>query len=76
MAELKKKPLFNPAGDTEVRLRRIVGGNTTNLNDFNNMKYSWVSDWYRQSEYCPEIQEMIKSYRMLAVPVPEACDNP
>ena len=26
MAELKKKPLFNPAGDTEVRLRRIVGG--------------------------------------------------
>ena len=40
MAELKKKPLFNPAGDTEVRLRRIVGGNTTNLNDFNNMKYS------------------------------------
>ena len=49
MAELKKKPLFNPKGDIDVRLRRMIGGNTTNLNDFNNMKYPWVSDWYRQA---------------------------
>ena len=49
MAQLVKKPLFNPGGDTEVRLRRMIGGNTTNLNDFNNMRYGWVSDWYRQS---------------------------
>ncbi len=49
MAKLVKKPLFNPQGDTEVRLRRMLGGNTTNLNDFNNMKYSWVSPWYRQA---------------------------
>ena len=48
MTEMKKKPLFNPQGDTEVRNRRIIGGNTTNLNDFNNMRYSWVSGWYRQ----------------------------
>ena len=41
MAELVKKPLFNPGGDTEVRLRRMIGGNTTNLNDFNNMRYAW-----------------------------------
>ena len=27
----------------------MIGGNTTNLNDFNNMKYPWVSDWYRQA---------------------------
>ena len=46
---LKKNPLFNPSGDTEVRLRRMIGGNTTNLNDFNNMRYKWVSDWYRQA---------------------------
>ena len=44
-----KKPLFNPGGDTDVRLRRMIGGNTTNLNDFNNLKYPWVSDWYRQA---------------------------
>ena len=49
MMELKKKPLFNPEGDPDVRLRRMIGGNTTNLNDFNNMKYAWVSDWYRQA---------------------------
>ena len=45
MMELKK----NPEGDPDVRLRRMIGGNTTNLNDFNNMKYAWVSDWYRQA---------------------------
>lgn len=49
MEELIKNPLFNPNGDTDVRLRRMIGGNTTNLNDFNNMKYPWVSDWYRQA---------------------------
>lgn len=49
MAELVRRPLFNPDGDTEVIDRRMIGGNTTNLNDFNNMKYPWVSDWYRQA---------------------------
>ena len=47
--QLKRNTLFNPSGDIELRLRRMIGGNTTNLNDFNNMKYSWVSDWYRQA---------------------------
>ena len=46
---LSKKALFNPDGDIDVRDRRMIGGNTTNLNDFNNMKYPWVSDWYRQA---------------------------
>ena len=27
----------------------MINGNTTNLNDFNNMKYGWVSEWYRQA---------------------------
>lgn len=49
MIKLTKKPLFNPQGDTEVRLRRMIGGNTTNLNDFTQMRYTWVSDWYRQA---------------------------
>jgi ribonucleoside-diphosphate reductase beta chain len=47
--QLVKKPLFNPEGDTDVTARRVIGGNTTNLNDFNNMKYPWVADWYRQA---------------------------
>lgn len=49
MEQLHRKPLFNPQGDTTVSQRRIIGGNTTNLNDFNNMKYPWASDWYRQA---------------------------
>ena len=46
---LSPKALFNPNGDTDVRARRLIGGNTTNLNDFNNVKYAWTSDWYRQA---------------------------
>ena len=46
---VNKKPLFNENGDIEVSRKRMINGNTTNLNDFNNMKYSWVADWYRQA---------------------------
>ena len=49
MDHLTKKPLFNPQGDTSLNARRMIGGNTTNLNDFNNMRYAWVKDWYRQA---------------------------
>ena len=49
MCQLTRRPLFNPQGDTETAARRIINGNTTNLNDFNNMKYAWVSGWYRQA---------------------------
>lgn len=45
---INRKPLFNEFGDIEVSKKRMINGNTTNLNDFNNMKYSWVSEWYRQ----------------------------
>jgi ribonucleoside-diphosphate reductase beta chain len=46
---INRKPLFNELGDIEVNKKRMINGNTTNLNDFNNMKYSWVSNWYRQA---------------------------
>ncbi|WBW50769.1 ribonucleotide-diphosphate reductase subunit beta [Peptoniphilus equinus] len=49
MTSITKKALFNPDGDIELLKRRMINGNTTNLNDFNNMKYEWVSKWYRQS---------------------------
>ena len=41
--------MFNPDGDIDLRSRRMICGNTTNLNDFNNLKYPWVSGWYRQA---------------------------
>ena len=37
--KLKKNALFNPEGDTETRLRKMIGGNTTNLNDFNKFDF-------------------------------------
>ena len=60
--QLKRKPLFNPDGDSQVRTRRLIRGNTTNLNDFNNMKYGWVSDWYRQAVNNFWIPEEINVY--------------
>ena len=47
--DVKKRALFNENGDVEVSKKRMINGNTTNLNDFNNMKYGWVSEWYRQA---------------------------
>ena len=47
--DVKKRALFNENGDVEESKKRMINGNTTNLNDFNNMKYGWVSEWYRQA---------------------------
>lgn len=71
MYDLKKKDLFNEHGDREVIKRRMINGNTTNLNDFNHMKYSWVADWYRQAMnnfWVPEeinLSQDVKDYRNL-----------
>ena len=78
---LPHKPLFNPAGDTEVVKRRMIGGNTTNLNDFNNLKYPWVSDWYRQAMnnfWIPEeinLSQDVKDYPKLSRPERTAYDK-
>ena len=47
--DVKKRALFNENGDVEVSKKRMINGNPTNLNDFNNMTYGWVSEWYRQA---------------------------
>ncbi len=71
MEFVKRKPLFNENGDIEVSKRRLINGNTTNLNDFNNLKYSWVSEWYRQAMnnfWIPEeinLTQDVKEYRLL-----------
>lgn len=70
--EINRKPLFNEFGDVEVNKRRMINGNTTNLNDFNNMKYTWVSDWYRQAMnnfWIPEeinLSQDLKDYKILS----------
>lgn len=81
MENLVKRPLFNPEGDIDVIKRRMIGGNTTNLNDFNNMKYSWVSSWYRQAMnnfWVPEeinLGQDIKDYPHLPKPERRAYDK-
>lgn len=81
MSELKKKVLFNEYGDIDVNKRRMINGNTTNLNDFNNMKYPWVSDWYRQAMnnfWIPEeinLSQDVKDYRELSVAEKTAYDK-
>ena len=69
--QLNPKALFNKDGDTDLASRQIINGNTTNLNDFNNVKYSWTSQWYRQAMnnfWIPEeinLSQDIKDYRNL-----------
>ena len=72
MSELTKKSFFNELGDTETSKKKIINGNTTNLNDFNNMKYIWASDWYRTAMnnfWIPEeinMSQDLKDYRLLS----------
>jgi ribonucleoside-diphosphate reductase beta chain len=49
MGEIKTRPLFNPNGETDIDKKRIIGGNTTNLQEFNRPKYEWAAKWYRAS---------------------------
>lgn len=79
--ELQKKKLFNANGDIDVNKRRMIGGNTTNLNDFNNLKYTWASKWYRQAMnnfWIPEeinLSNDIKEYRKLTKAEKKAFDK-
>lgn len=81
MQNLKKRKLFNAQGDIELNKRRMINGNTTNLNDFNNMKYTWVSDWYRNAMnnfWIPEeinLSQDIKDYKELSEVQRESFDK-
>lgn len=41
------KKLFNPAGDDSVDKRKLIGGDSTNLFNLNNVKYKWGIKLYR-----------------------------
>lgn len=79
--EVSKRGIFNEDGDIDLSKRRIINGNTTNLNDFNNVKYTWTSDWYRQAMnnfWIPEeinLNQDIKDYRNLSKAEKKAYDR-
>lgn len=81
MEQIRKRKLFNSKGDIELDKRKIINGNTTNLNDFNNIKYQWTSEWYRQAMnnfWIPEeinLGQDIKDYRDLDANVKKAYDK-
>ena len=79
--EVSKRGIFNEEGDIDLSKRRIINGNTTNLNDFNNVKYTWTNDWYRQAMnnfWIPEeinLNQDIKDYRNLSKAEKKAYDR-
>lgn len=44
---MKEKLLFNPQGIDSKESRKIIGGDTTNIFNLNNTKYTWANRSYR-----------------------------
>lgn len=44
---MEEKKLFNPNGNDSLKTRQIIGGNSTNLFNLNNVKYKWANKLYR-----------------------------
>ena len=44
---LQRKLIFNPEGDRESAVRRIIKGNPTNIIELNEIKYGWAFDLYK-----------------------------
>ncbi|SKA02422.1 ribonucleoside-diphosphate reductase beta chain [Cetobacterium ceti] len=44
---MDKKKLFNPSGKDTLENRKILGGNSTNIFNLNNVKYQWANNLYR-----------------------------
>ncbi|MDB5056488.1 MAG: ribonucleotide-diphosphate reductase subunit beta [Bacilli bacterium] len=69
---LTKKKLFNEHGDREWGKRRMIGGNTTNLIELNNVKYEWATKMYRSmmnNFWIPEevpLAQDAKDYKLLS----------
>jgi len=68
---LEKKKLFNEHGDRDWGKRRLIGGNTTNLIELNNVKYEWATKMYRtmmNNFWIPEeipLAQDAKDYKLL-----------
>ena len=43
----EKKKLFNPEGSDALDQRKMIGGNSTNLFNLNNVKFPWANKSYR-----------------------------
>jgi ribonucleoside-diphosphate reductase beta chain len=46
-AAVDRKKIFNPQGTDSLDKRKIIGGDTTNIFNLNNVKYQWANSLYR-----------------------------
>lgn len=44
---MDRKKIFNPQGIDSLEKRKIIGGDTTNIFNLNNVKYQWANNLYR-----------------------------
>lgn len=44
---MDRKKIFNPQGIDSLDQRKIIGGDTTNIFNLNNVKYQWANNLYR-----------------------------
>ncbi len=78
---MKAKKLFNPNGIDTISERKIIGGNTTNIFNLNNVKYSWANKLYRlmmENFWIPEKVDLtsdINDYKNLTVEEKKAFDG-
>lgn len=78
---MKAKKLFNPAGDDSLETRRIIGGNSTNIFNLNNVRYQWANRMYRNmmaNFWIPEKTDLssdLEPYKHLTVEERQAYDG-
>lgn len=80
-AAVDRKRLFNPEGNDSLLERKIIKGNSTNLFNLNNVKFSWATQLYRTmmaNFWIPEKVDLTQDkndYENLTVPEREAYDG-
>jgi ribonucleoside-diphosphate reductase beta chain len=78
---MTKKKLFNEHGDRDWGKRRMIGGNTTNLIQLNNVKYEWATKMYRSmmnNFWIPEeipLAQDAKDYKLLSLTERQSYDK-
>ncbi|MBD1401031.1 ribonucleotide-diphosphate reductase subunit beta [Pelovirga terrestris] len=78
---MQAKRLFNPTGDDSLETRRIVGGNSTNIFNLNNVRYQWANRMYRNmmaNFWIPEKTDLssdLEPYKHLTVEERQAYDG-
>lgn len=63
---IKEKKLFNPNGSDDLNQRKIIGGNSTNLFNLNNTKYTWANKLYRsmmENFWIPEKVDLTSDFQ-------------